>query len=121
VSRHLSGVVRSAVFVFAVFVLLWPVGAVLPRWLSYLPQTAQGDGPILIALLTLSGIAGVVAAAVLGARPRHLAVGGCLSYVVAMVAIEAVFDPISPVHLILYGLLLVGVVLGSVVGSREGL
>lgn len=105
---NLRAILRDAVFAFVAGVVLWPPVSELLYWSIF---DNVGDAVILLVL-----VASVAVGAGYGAfttvTPQSFAVGGTLSYLIGMGGIEAVLTPDSPVHFLLYGVILVGMETG---------
>lgn len=88
--------------------LIWP-----PRYVYWTAVADVVGAPV--TLLLVAGICvGLGAAVGLFApiSPRNFAGGGLVAYLVGMVLIESILAPESPVHLMLYGGVLVCLVVG---------
>jgi len=114
--RRLPELALSVVTVMLVLLVLWPPTDVFPRWWTVLPETLQGDLPLLALLLGFGTIAGSVLTAIVGIRPQYLLAGGMLAYVGSLVVIEVRLTPESPVHWVLYGVIFVGILCGGLAG-----
>lgn len=113
ISNRIVEIVIGGGFAFVAGYALWP-----PRNV-YWDVIFSGDGGILLIalLLFLSLLLGAVFGAITGIRLTTFVSGGCIAYFVGMWLIERVLDPISPVHFIGYGVLLVGLVVGVAVSD----
>ncbi|WP_254763845.1 hypothetical protein [Natrinema marinum] len=109
-----TAVAASAVLAFVAGFALWP-----PRHV-YWSRVANALGePLTLALVVvLAVIVGSGAVALLEVRFAEFAAGGLIAYVAGMALIAIVIEPISPVHLVLYGGLLACFVLGAAISTR---
>lgn len=112
-SNRIVEVVIGGVFAFVAGYALWP-----PRNV-YWGVIFGGDGGILLIalLMFLPLLLGAVFGAITGIRLTTFVSGGGIAYLVGMWLIERVYDPISPVHFIGYGVLLVGFIVGVAVSD----
>ncbi|MDS0477572.1 hypothetical protein [Natrinema sp. 1APR25-10V2] len=107
-------IAASAVFVFAAGFALWP-----PRHVYWSRVGNVLGEPLTLALVVvLAVIVGGGAVALLNVRLAAFAAGGLIAYVAGMALIAVVIEPISPVHLVLYGGLLACFVLGAAISAR---
>lgn len=104
-------ILRDAVFALVAGVVLWPPVSELLYWSVF---DRIGDAVILL-VLAASVAVGAGFGAFTTVSPRSFAVGGTLAYLVGMGVIEAVLTPDSPVHFLLYGVILVGMETGVIV------
>ncbi|SEQ33232.1 hypothetical protein [Natrinema salaciae] len=108
-------VAASAVLAFVAGVALWP-----PRHVYWVRvSSVLGESLTLGAVGVLAVIVGVVAVALLELRLSAFVGGVLLAYAVGMALIAVVLEPISPVHLVLYGGLIACFVLGAVITTRR--
>lgn len=117
--RDLKEIVFSGIFAFVTGFVLWP-----PRdnyWMI-VDERLSGDWGmvIIIIVLLLSIIFGFIFGKVTDVRLFNFISGGVIMYLIGMWLIEIEIDPISPVHLLLYGLLL-ATLAGGVVISKYNL
>lgn len=110
-------IAASAAAVFVVGIVLWPPTDTLWQWWTVLPDSMRGDLILLALLLVASVAVGVGLTSAGGVGLSELAIGGLLAYVVGMTLVEIAIAPDSPAHLLLYGTILVGVLLGAVGGN----
>lgn len=108
---HPTAILRSAVFTLVAGVILWPPVSELQYWSIF---DRFGDAVILL-VLAVSVAVGVGFGALTKVSPRSFAVGGMLAYLLGMGGIETVLAPDSPVHFLLYGIILLGMAAGVVV------
>lgn len=109
-------ILRDAVFALVASVVLWPPVSELLYWSVF---ESIGDAVILL-VLAASVAVGAGFGAFSTASPQSFAVGGTLAYLVVMGVIEAVLTPDSPVHFLLYGVILVGMETGVIVVAVAG-
>ncbi len=102
---------RSAAFTLAAGAILWPPVPELLYWSIF---EGVGDAVILLVLGASVAVGGGFGA-LTTISPRSFVVGGALAYLIGMGGIEALLTPESPVHLFLYGVVLVGLGAGFVV------
>jgi len=114
--RRLHELLSSIAAITVAVLVLWPPVDAL-QWWTLLPERFQGDFVLLGLFFGLGTLAGVIITAFAGIRPRYLLAGGTVAYVGAMVTIEVLFTPESPVHLLLYAVILVSILCGGLVGS----
>lgn len=112
---RLAEVVASALAFLLAGYALWPPGDVY--WTSVAARI--GDAATMAVVLALAAGVGAGVGTVSDVDFEHLAVGGGIAYAVGMAVVEIATSPDSPVHLILYGGLLVCMLLGAV-GGRAG-
>jgi hypothetical protein len=105
---HPRDVLRSAGIALVAGVILWPPVPDLLYWSIF---AGIGDAVILL-VFAASVAAGTGIGTATGVRPGSFAVGGTLTYVVTMGICWAVCPVDSPVHLLVYGVILIGLVLG---------
>ncbi|WP_132057904.1 hypothetical protein [Halorussus amylolyticus] len=107
-SRDVPEILLSGILAFVVGYLIWP-----PRRVYW---TAVSDVVgVPVTLLLVAGVCvgvGVVVCLFASISPRNFAGGGLVAYLVGMVLIESILVPDSPVHLLLYGGVLVCLVVG---------
>lgn len=111
-------ILASAIVVSVLGYVVWPLGDVPWRWVTRVPESLSSDLEVLVVVLLVTGIVGF--GLLTGSRIRftNLAIGGVLAYVFWMGTLALVFsfhEPLLPV--ISYGLVLVGVLLGALVGE----
>lgn len=105
---HLGDVLRSAGIALVAGVVLWPPVSDLLYWSVF-----EGIGDAVILLVFAASVAaGTGIGTRTGVHPRSFAVGGTLAYVMVMGVWWAVCTFDSPVHLLVYGVILIGLVLG---------
>ena len=117
-SSRLREIGIGAIVVFAAGFVLWPPDELFWQWWTVLPEAAQTESLVLVLLTVLAGAVGIAATALSGIRPSNLAIGGLVAYAVGMALISLSMSPESPVHLLLYGFILVVVLLGAGGWSR---
>lgn len=106
-------VVLSGVFAFVAGFCLWP-----PRRNYWASLLGPSSGYIAIAVvILLSILLGTGFEQITDVRLLSFVVGGIIAYIVGMWWIEIEMEPISPVHLILYGVVLIGLVGGVAVSG----
>lgn len=106
----------SGVFAFVAGFFVWP-----PRynyWASlYDAFGISSDYVLLAVMLLFSILLGAGFERITDVRLLNFVVGGLIAYLIGMWWIEREMEPISPVHLILYGVVLVGFVAGVAVSD----
>ena len=105
---HPRDILRSAVFALVAGAILWPPASELVYWTAV---AALGDAVILL-VLGASVAVGFVFGVLTTVSPRSFAVGGTLTYLIGMSAFEITLTPDSPVHFLLYGVILIGMCIG---------
>lgn len=111
-------ILRDVVFAVVAGVVLWPPVPELLYWSIFEPI---GDAVILLVLVASVAV-GVGFGASTSVTPQSFAVGGTLGYLGGMGGIEALLTPDSPVHFLLYGVILIGMetgVLAVAVANRK--
>jgi len=108
-------VIFSVVFALVAGAIIWPPASELLYWTVF---DVIGD-LILLLVLGTSVAVGFVFGTLTAVSPRSFAVGGTLAYLIGMSAIEVAITPDSPVHLLLYGSILITMVVGVVVARRR--
>lgn len=103
----------SMLLLFGAGFVLWPPHDVGWQWWTALPEPARTDAVVLALLTVPAGAVGIAATALGDVRPSNLAIGGVLAYAVGMTLIRLSLSPESPVHLLLYGYILVVALLGA--------
>jgi hypothetical protein len=106
-------VLYSVVFALVAGTILWPPASELVYWDVF---DAIGDAVILVVLGTSVAV-GFVFAVFTTVSPQSFAVGGTLAYLIGMGAIEVALTPESPVHFLLYGIILIGMCVGVLVAE----
>ena len=114
-ARPLSRVLATSLLAFAVGYVLWP-----PRRVYWQSVAAiVGDATVLALVALLATAVGMGAAIVLEYSIREFIVGSLVAYAVGMGLVEAVFETDSPVHVLLYGGLVLCYGLGVVIGASR--
>lgn len=108
-------VLRSAVFALVAGVILWPPVPELLYWSAF---DWLGDA-VVVPVLAASVAVGAGFGALTAISWRSFAVGGTLAYLLGMVGVQAVLAPEGPVHLLLYGTVLIGVVAGVAISTAS--
>lgn len=104
-------ILRDTAFALVAGVVLWPPVSELLYWSVF---ESIGDAVVLL-VLAASVAVGAGFCAVTTVSPRSFAVGGTTAYLVGMGLIQGVLTPDSPVHFLLYGVILVGMETGVIV------
>lgn len=96
--------------------VIWPMERVLGQniWLPLVPESL-GD-LIVFLVLAVTGILGFGITVASSIRLSELAIGGVLAYVFWMVLLSLAFSEMLLAYLA-YGLVLIGVLLGSLIGT----
>lgn len=110
----------SVVLVMATFYALWPVGNAALRWWTVLPASLRGDGPLLVILLGASVAVGIAVLKLTRIQVANFTIGGCLAFALLMLFITATMSPDSPVHWILYSVILIGILAGALLEWKLG-
>ncbi|WP_336327458.1 hypothetical protein [Halovenus sp. HT40] len=71
-------------------------------------------------LLCVSAAVGITVLKLTRFRLTNFAIGGCVAFVLLMLIISATMSPDSPVHWILYGVILVGILAGALIERKLG-
>lgn len=98
----------SGVLIFLAGYLIWP-----PRDV-YWGAVADVVG-VSLTFLIIAGIClgfGIVVRRTTPIKSVNFVIGGLIAYIIGMSLIEGTFDPISPVHLYAYGVMLVLMIFG---------
>lgn len=93
--------------------ILWPPVSELLYWSVF---DGIGDA-VILPVLVLSVAIGAGFGAFTSTSPRSFAVGGTLAYLIGMGGIEVVLTPDSPVHFLLYGVILISMGSGVLVAA----
>jgi hypothetical protein len=108
---HRRDILSSAAFVLVAGAILWPPAPELLYWNLF---AAIGDC-VLLLVFGASVAVGSVFGAVTTVSLRSFVVGGTLAYLGGMAGLEVALTPESPVHFLLYGVILLGMCIGVVV------
>lgn len=119
--NRIAEILASAVVVSVVGYAIWPLGDVPWRWVTRLPESVSGDLEVVVVVLVVTGLVGFGITRGTRIRLSDLAVGGVLAYgfwMAVLLAVISFHEPLLPV--ISYGLVLVGVLLGAIIGETTG-
>ncbi|MFC7140752.1 hypothetical protein ACFQMA_13090 [Halosimplex aquaticum] len=105
----------SAVFAAVAGAALWPPQAVY--WTAVAERI--GEAPTLAVVIAVAVGLGGAFATIADIRPQEFAIGAATAYGLGMAAIAVVIAPDSPVHLGLYGGILLCLVAGAVGAGRR--
>ncbi|WP_135535944.1 hypothetical protein [Halostella pelagica] len=108
-NRRITEIFVSTTVLFVSCYLLWPPNNVY--WVSIGEQI--GDSLTIALVLLVAGGVGVGIAIASQISLSNLGIGGGLAYVLGMFLINRTMSPNSPVHLYLYGVLLLCILLGA--------
>jgi hypothetical protein len=113
--RALIDMVVSGLLIFAVGFVLWP-----PRFVYWTAVSAHfGVGLVMMIILGLCLGVGMAVRQFTRITPLRFVIGGTIAYVLGMALIESRMWPDSPVHLLVYGLFLLCMSVGTV--ARDAL
>ncbi|WP_415379702.1 hypothetical protein [Halosimplex sp. TS25] len=109
-------VAGSGVFAAVAGLALWPPGAVY--WTVLAERI--GEVPTLVVVAAAAIALGGAFVTITDVRPREFAVGSAVAYALGMAAVAVVIAPDSPVHLGLYGGIVLCLLAGAVGANRRG-
>lgn len=108
-------ILYSGVFAFGAGMVLWPPASELVYWDVFDPIVGEA---VILLVLGASVAVGVGLGAFTPVGSRSFAVGGTIAYLLGMGAIGVVLTPDSPVHVLVYGSILIGLEIGILVTAR---
>jgi hypothetical protein len=107
-SLHSREIAASALFALVAGAAVWPPVEGLLYWTAL---GALGDA-VLVPVGLLAALLGAGFARTIPVAPRSFALGATGAYLVGMGVVEWWLGPDSPVHLLLYGVVLIGLAVG---------
>ena len=115
-SLHLRQVAASALFALVAGAVVWPPVEELVYWTALEPI---GDA-VVVPVALVSALLGAGFARLVPVAPRSFALGATGAYLAGMGVAEVWLGPESPVHLLLYSVVLIGLAVGVGVTSTAG-